>query len=254
MKSKSKTYPWVLDESAKAIALGVLVGMVAGMVMVADPREVAEVKGAEKVKTPPSLGSVSEGVAVVGVASVLLLKLSVTGELAIVTVDDIDVASVTSLVDADTPGDVVSGSTKLPSVVVKASVEELAGVGALFGSDVDVVVAVMFKVAVVWVWSVVVVAVKRTPDVEIAELGATNTSVGPLTPLVPRTFPPGNPEELCSEESFGMCDGSTPVSLPVLVATEEVGRKISVDVAGGLAPLGDSTSSEGSGVCVSCDG
>ena len=147
------TYPVVLDESAKAMTLGVLVGTVAGMVMVADPREVAEVKGAEKVKTPPSLGSVCEGVAV-GVVSVLLLRTSATGELAIVTVGDIDVASVTSLVETDrstgTPGDVVGGSTEFPSVVVKPLVEELVGVGALSRSGVEVVVAVMFKVAVVW--------------------------------------------------------------------------------------------------------
>lgn len=98
------------------------------------------------------------------------------------------------------------------------------------------------------------VAAKRTPDAEIEELGASNTSVGPPTPLVPRAFPPGNPEELCSDKSFGMCDGSSPVSLPVLDATGEVGKEISVDVAGRFAPLGDRTSSEGSRVRVSCGG
>jgi hypothetical protein len=46
---KGKTYPGVLDEAAKAIALGLLVRTVTGMVRVADPREVAEVKGAEDV-------------------------------------------------------------------------------------------------------------------------------------------------------------------------------------------------------------
>ena len=100
----------------------------------------------------------------------------------------------------------------------------------------------------------VLIVTKRTPDAEIAELRASNTSVGPPTPLVPRAFPPSNPEELCSEENLGMCDASSPVSLPVLVAAGELGREISVDVAGWLAPLGDSTSSEGSGVRVSCGG
>jgi len=257
MKRKGKTHPGVSDELTKAMAVGVLVGTVAGVV--GDPEEVAGVTGAEKGKTSPSLGGESEGVAVVSVVSVLLLRISATEELATVTVGDIDVASVASLVETDrstgTPGDVVGDSTEFPSVVVTPPVEELVGVGALSGSDVEVVVAVMFKVAVVCVWSVV--AAKRTPDAEIAELRASNTSVGPPTPLVPRAFPLSNSEVLCTEDNSGMCDGPSGISLPVLVATGEVGRGISVDVlvaAGRLALLSANTSSEGGGVRVSCGG
>jgi len=228
MKSKSKTHPGVSDELTK---VGVLVVTVAGGVENAG--EVAGVRGAEKGKTSPSLGGESEGVAVVSVVSVLLLRISATEELATVTVGNIDVASVASLVETNrsrgTPGDVVGDSTGFPSVVVTPSVEELVGVGALSGSDVEVVVAVMFKVAVVCVWSVVA-AKKRTPDAGIAGLGASNTSVGPPTPLVPRAFPPSNPEVLCTEENVGTCDGPWGISLPELVATGEVGRGISVGV------------------------
>jgi len=109
------------------------VGTVAGGVE--DPGEVAGLKGAEKGKTSPSLGGDSEGVAVVSVVSVLLLGISATEELATVTVGNIDVVSVVSLVETDrstgTPGDVVGDSTGFPSVVVTPSVEELVGVGAL---------------------------------------------------------------------------------------------------------------------------
>lgn len=224
--------------------------------VVGDPEEVAGVTGAEKGKAFPSLGGESEGVAVVGVVSVLLLRISATEELA---TGDIDVASVASLVETDRstgpPGDVVGGSTEFPSVVVTPSVEGLVGVGALSGSGVEVVVAVMFKVAVVCVWSVVAEA-KGTADTEIAELRASNTSVGPPTPLVPRAFPPSNSEVLCTEDNSGMCDGPLGISLPVLVAIGEVGG-ISVDVlvaAGRLALLSANTSSEGGGVRVSCGG
>lgn len=256
MKRKGKTHPGVSDELTKAMAVGVLMGTVAGVV--GDPGEVAGVTGAEKGKTSPSLGGESEGVAVVSVVSGLLLRISATEELATVTVGDIEVASVASLVETDrstgTPGDVVGDSTEFPSVVVTPPVEELVGVGALSGSDVEVVVAVMFKVAVACVWSVV--AVKRTPDAEIAELRASNSSVGPATPLVPRALPPSNSEVLCTEEdNSGMCDGPSGISLPVLVATGEVGRGISVDVlvaAGRLALLGANTSSEGGRIRVSC--
>ena len=259
MKRKGKTHPKVIDESTEVIALGRMVGTVAGMVLMADPREVAEVKGAEKVKTSPSLGDASEsGVAVVSVVSVLLLRNSATEEVATVTVGDIDVASVTLLFETNgstgTPGDVVGDPAELPSVFVTPLVEELVGVRASSGGGVRVVV-VEFKVAVVCVRSVV--AAKRTPGAEIAELGASNTLVGPSTRPVPRASPPGNPEGLCTEEDFGMCDRPPPISLPMLVATGEVGREISMNelvTASRLAVLSDSTSSEGNGVRVSCGG
>lgn len=247
----------VLEESTEAIAPGVLVGTVAGMVVVVDPGEGTEGRGSGEVETSPSIGDVSEGVAVVSVVFVLLLRISATEGLATVTVGGIDVESVASLVETNrstgTPGVVVGDSTEFPSVVVTPSAEELVGVGALSGSDVGVVAAVMFKIAVVCIWPVV--AAKRTPDAGIAELVAPSTSVGPPTPLVPTAFPPGNSEALCTEETFGMCDGPSFISLPVLVATGEMGGEMSVDVlvtVGRLAPLGDSVSSEGSGVRVSC--
>jgi hypothetical protein len=256
-KKKGKTHLKVLEESTEAIAPGVLVGTVAGMVVVVDPGEGTEGRGSGEVETSPSIGDVSEGVAVVSVVFVLLLRISATEGLATVTVGGIDVESVASLVETNrstgTPGVVVGDSTEFPSVVVTPSAKELVGVGALSGSDVGVVAAVMFKIAVVCIWPVV--AAKRTPDAGIAELVAPSTSVGPPTPLVPTAFPPGNSEALCTEETFGMCDGPSFISLPVLVATGEMGGEMSVDVlvtVGRLAPLGDSVSSEGSGVRVSC--
>ena len=237
-----------------------LVGTVAGVVVVVvvvDPGEGAGARGAGEVETSPSIGDVSEGVAVVSVVSVVLLRISATEELATVTVGGIDVEPVASLVETDrstgTPGDVVGDSTEFLSVVVTPSAEELVGVGALSGSDVGVVAAVIFKIAVVCIWPVV--AAKRTPDAGFAELAAPGTSVGPPTPLVPTALPPGNSEGLCTEENFGMCDGLSLISLPVLVVTGEMGGDMSVDVlvtVGRLAPLGDSASSDGSGVRVSC--
>ena len=256
-KGKGKTHPDVLKESTEAIAPGVLVGTVARMVVVMDPGEGAGTRGAGEVETSPSTGDISEGVAMVSVVSVLLLRISETEELATVAVGGIDVESIVSLVETDrstgTPGDVVGGSTEFPSVVVTPSAEGLVGVGVLSGSDVGVVVAVMFMIVVVCTWPVV--AAKRTPDAGIAELVVPSTSVGPPTPLVPTAPPPGNREGLCTEENVGMCNGPSPISLPVLVATEEMGGEMSVDVlvtVRRLAPLGDSASPEGSGVRVSC--